>query len=246
MLARPQQSAQRVGMADDRTPPADLSDIDFWVFDLDNTLYSPAAGLFRQVDERMGSYIMGIEDVDAATARQIQKRYFHDHGTTLAGLMAHHGVQPAHFLDYVHDVDLSVLRPSDRLRDAIAALPGTRHIFTNADANYAERVLDAVGLSGLFSGITDIHATTYVPKPQQSAYDRLSVDIARFDPRRALFVDDMTRNLAPAHAMGIRTLWFDNGSESGDRQHDPAHVDHHITGDDVDVLADWLKGVKQR
>ena len=110
-------------MADTPSPPADLSQIDFWLFDLDNTLYSPAAGLFRQVDERMGRYIMELEGVDAVTARQIQKGYFHDHGTTLAGLMAHHGVTPAHFLDYVHDVDLSVLRPNQPLHDAIAALP---------------------------------------------------------------------------------------------------------------------------
>lgn len=232
----------------DPNPPHadDLSHIDTWLFDLDNTLYSPAAGLFHQVDERMGAYIMAIEDVDAAAARVIQKRYFHDHGTTLSGLMAHHGVAPDHFLDFVHDVDLSVLHPNAALYDAIAALPGTRHIFTNADVRYAERVLDAVGLSGLFSGITDIHATRYVPKPQQRAYDQLAIDIAGFDPTRAAFFDDMTRNLAPAHAMGIRTVWFDNGSESGNRDHHPDHVDHHITGDDVDVLADWLMGVTRR
>lgn len=212
--------------------------IDCWVFDLDNTLYPPAAGLFTQIDQRMGAYIMQIEGCDAVTARTIQKRYFHDHGTTLSGLMRHHGTDPDHFLDFVHDVDLSVLAPDPALRRAIAATGGHRHIFTNADANYAARVLGALGLADLFDDITDVRATGYIPKPAADAYRTLAERLPGFAPERTLFVDDMSRNLRPAHAIGITTVWLDNGSEAGDRDHHPAHVDHHI-----DALADWLMGV---
>lgn len=214
--------------------------ISHWIFDLDNTLYCPSLGLFDQIDQRMGQFISALEGCDAATARAIQKRYFHDHGTTLAGLMHHHGVAPEVFLAFVHDIDLSGLIPDPSLRAGLAALPGQRHIFTNADADYAVRVLEARGIADLFASIIDIRATGYIPKPQAAAYRTMASAIPGFAAQRSLFVDDMTRNLRPAKAMGMTTIWLANGSEAGDRDHDPAHVDHHI-----DDLATWLHGGAQ-
>lgn len=215
--------------------------IDCWIFDLDNTLYSPELGLFPRIDQRMGAFIMRTIGCDPVEARTIQKRYFHDHGTTLAGMMRHHGVGAEEFLSYVHDIDMSDIPADPALAAALAKLPGRRHIFTNADADYAERVLDKRGLLHLFDSVIDIRATNYLPKPEFAAYDCLSRLIEGFEPTRSLFVDDMSRNLRPAHAIGITTVWLDNGSESGNRDHDPAHVDHHI-----DDLTGWLKGVLQQ
>lgn len=214
------------------------SHIDCWIFDLDNTLYPPEVGLFAQIDRRMEAFIMGIARCDAGEARVIQKRYFHDHGTTLAGLMRHHGVEAETFLRYVHDVDMTAIGPDPRLTRALERLPGARHIFTNADADYARAVLDRRGIGHLFDGIVDIRATGYLPKPEFAAYERLRQLIPAFEPTRALFVDDMSRNLRPAHAMGITTVWLDNGSESGGRDHDPGHVDIHI-----DDLTGWLQSI---
>lgn len=216
------------------------SHIDCWIFDLDNTLYSPELGLFAQIDERMGAFIMREVRCDAVEARVIQKRYFHDHGTTLAGMMRHHGVAAETFLTFVHDIDMRHIPPDPALAAALARLPGRRHIFTNADADYAAKVLAKRGLAHLFDTIVDIRATDYLPKPEIAAYQRLAQLIDGFEPTRSLFVDDMTRNLRPAHTMGMTTVWLDNGSESGNRDHDPAHVDHHI-----DDLTDWLMGVTQ-
>jgi putative hydrolase of the HAD superfamily len=210
--------------------------INCWVFDLDNTLYLPDTKLFSQIDARMGKFIMHLVDCDAATARMIQKRYFHDHGTTLAGLMRHHDVEPEAFLAFVHDIDLSPLKPCPQLRDGLAALPGQRHIFTNADADYAHRVLAARGIADLFTQIVDIRATGYVPKPETAAYQALARLIPDFTPAQSVFVDDMTRNLRPAKALGMTTVWLANGSEAGERDHNPAHVDHHI-----DDLTTWLQ-----
>lgn len=214
------------------------SHIDCWIFDLDNTLYPPELGLFAQIDQRMGAFIMRTVGCDAVEARIIQKRYFHDHGTTLAGMMRHHGVTPEDFLTYVHDVDMTHIGEDAELTAALAALPGARHIFTNADADYAAKVLERRGIARLFDRIIDIRATGYLPKPEFTAYAALARLIPGFEPTRSIFVDDMTRNLRPAHAMGIRTVWLDNGSESGDRDHDAGHVDHHI-----DDLTRWLQGV---
>ncbi|NJS14514.1 MAG: pyrimidine 5'-nucleotidase [Sphingopyxis sp.] len=211
-----------------------LRQIDTWIFDLDNTLYPPSAELFPLIDARMGAFIARLLDCDLVEARRVQKQFFHDHGTTLVGLMRHHDVMPEEFLVDVHDIALDQLTPCTRLAASIAALPGRRIIFTNADADYAARVLDARGLGGLFEGICDIRATGYVPKPQAAAYDHL---LAAFDvdPTRSLFVEDMARNLSPAKALGMTTLWLDNGAESGHRDLNPAHIDYR-----ADDLADWL------
>lgn len=191
---------------------ARLAHIRTWIFDLDNTLYPASARLFDHIDRRMGSYIGERLGVDAVEARRIQKRYFHEHGTTLAGLMAEHDVDPHAFLEYVHDIEMEAIEHDAPLVAAIARLPGRKLVFTNADTPYATRVLGRLGLSDSFEAVHDIHAMDLKPKPQASAYAGLcaAYDI---DPAHALFAEDMARNLAPAKAIGMTTLWVDNGSE---------------------------------
>ena len=213
-----------------------LAAIDAWIFDLDNTLYPASASLFPQIDARMGAYIQRLLGVDKDEAWRVQKGFFHSHGMTLPGLMAHHGVDPRDFLADVHDVDVGVVAPHPELADLIARLPGRKFVFTNADAPYAARVLAQLGLSESFDALHDIHALEYVPKPQPSAYAGLcaAYDI---DPARAVFVEDMARNLVPAKAIGMTTVWIDNGSEQGpDERRD--HIDFTITD-----VASWLTGV---
>ena len=191
-----------------------LSHIDTWIFDLDNTLYPASCDLFAQIDQNMGQFIMDLLDVSAAEARVVQKGFFHAHGMTLRGLMNDHGVDPRTFLDKVHAIDLSPVAHDAELVAAMAALPGRKLIFTNADVDYAERVLEKLGLADAFEAIHDIHAGDYQPKPAALAYDQLCKTYA-IDPARALFVEDMARNLAPAKAIGMTTVWIDNGSEQG-------------------------------
>ena len=213
---------------------APIDHIDNWIFDLDNTLYPPSARLFDLIDDRMGAFIMRLLDVDAVEARRVQKQYFHDHGTTMAGLMRHHGVHPEDFLADVHDIALDRLSVDDRFRAGLARLPGRRLVFTNADADYAERVLKARGIADLFDGICDIRSTAYTPKPDPAAYAAMVAHLA-VDPATSLFVEDMARNLTPAKALGMTTVWLDNGSESGHRDHLPDHVDFHVSD-----ITDWL------
>lgn len=216
-----------------------LDHIDSWIFDLDNTLYPPSAALFDLIDARMGAFIMRLLNVDAAEARRVQKQYFHDHGTTMAGLMRHHGVDPERFLVDVHAIALDRIAPDARLRAGLARLPGRRLIFTNADADYAARVLDARGIADLFDGICDIRATCYTPKPDAQAYTMMVAHLG-IDPARSLFVEDMARNLTPAKALGMTTVWLDNGSESGHRDHLPDQVDFHVND-----ISDWLDALPE-
>ncbi len=214
-------------------PPA-FAHIRAWIFDLDNTLYPASADLFGLMDVRMTAYVaktLGLGDL--VEARRIQKSYFQQHGTTLAGLMASHAIDPHHYLADVHDIDLEVLTEDRRLAGLIARLPGRKLIFTNGDAPYAQRVLDKLGLGSTFEAIHDIHACAYRPKPETSAYQTMITSFG-IDPRASVFVEDMARNLAPAKALGMTTVWIDNGSEQG-HDADRSFVDHTITD-----LADWL------
>jgi putative hydrolase of the HAD superfamily len=214
-----------------------LAHIDTWIFDLDNTLYPARSNLFAQIDVKMGRYISDLLGVDAEAARVVQKNYFHSHGMTLRGLMDEHAVDPHHFLDFVHNIDVSVIEHDARLVESIAALPGRKLVFTNADIPFAARVLDRLGLAHAFEVIHDIHATGYLPKPDPRAYAGLC-DAYSIDPTRALFAEDMARNLPPAHAIGMTTVWIDNGSEQGPGADLAQYIDFEISD-----LSDWLHAV---
>ena len=215
-----------------------LAHIDTWIFDLDNTLYPARADLFGRIDRRMTAFIEQLLGVDAAEAHRVQKAYFMGHGTTLAGLMREHDVDPHAFLAYVHDVEMDVLEEDAPLAAAIARLPGRKLVFTNGDKPYALRVLDRLGLGGTFEAVHDLHAMDLVPKPNPSAYRGLC-DACGIAPERALFVEDMARNLAPAKAIGMATVWIDNGSEQapdGDR----SFIDYTVSD-----LASWLNDIME-
>lgn len=212
-----------------------LAHIRNWIFDLDNTLYPPGADLFGLIDARMGRYIGDFLKLDAIAARSVQKDYFLRHGTTLAGLMADHGVDPHHFLDFVHDIPLDRLSPDLEVIARIERLPGRRIVFTNGDARYAARVLDRIGLNGLFDAVYDIHRLDYRPKPLEAGYARMC-EVLKIDPSESLFVEDMARNLVPAKKLGMTTVWINNGSELGTEGVQRAMIDYEA-GD----LGTWLR-----
>jgi putative hydrolase of the HAD superfamily len=202
-----------------------LRHIDCWIFDLDNSLYPASTDLFALIDVKMGEYISRLLGCDREQARRVQKQYFREHGTTLAGLMAANGVDPHEFLDYVHDIDLARISADPELVSAIDSLPGRKFVFTNGDERYARRVLDKLGLGNLWDGLHDIHAMNYVPKPNPASYAAMC-ERHSIDPARAVFVEDMARNLAPAKALGMTTVWIDNGSDHGSHDADPAFIDY--------------------
>jgi putative hydrolase of the HAD superfamily len=208
-----------------------------WIFDLDNCLYPASSGLFALIDERMGAYIQRLLDCGPKEAKRVQKHHFHQHGTTLAGLMKEHGVDPHDFLDDVHRIPLDRVMRDERLGEALGRLPGRKFVFTNGDAPYARRVLEAIGVGDHFDELHDIHASSYRPKPDPHGYELLC-DRFGIDPRHALLVDDMVQNLGPAKALGMTTVWVDNGSERGEHGYDKAVVDDRITD-----VTEWLESI---
>jgi putative hydrolase of the HAD superfamily len=208
-----------------------------WIFDLDNCLYPASTGLFSLIDERMGAYIQRLLNCDPVEARTVQKHHFHTHGTTLAGLMKEHSVDPHQFLEEVHDIPLDRVDCDDRLMKVLPLLPGRRFIFTNGDEPYARRVLDRIGIGEHFENLHDIHASGYRPKPDPFGYQLLCERFG-IDPAHALLADDMVQNLAPAKALGMTTVWVDNGSERGNHNYDETVVDAR-----VENVGQWLEEI---
>ena len=205
-----------------------------WVFDLDNTLYPPAADLFGQMHPRMARFLMAELGVDEAEAGRLRDLYYHEHGTTLAGLIARHGTDPARYLAEVHDIDFSVLAPDPVLGDAIRALPGRRIVFTNGTRSYAGHVLDRLGFADAFAAVYGVEEAGHVSKPERAAFETVFA-LDGLDPARAAMVEDDVRNLAVPHGLGVRTVLL---------AHDPLpappppHVDH-VTAD----LAAFLRAL---
>jgi putative hydrolase of the HAD superfamily len=216
-----------------------------WVFDLDNTLYPRECNLFAQIDLLISDYMVAVTGLPYAQARALQKTYYHDHGTTLHGLMLHHGVDPDHFLKTVHAIDYSGVAAHPALAMALGALPGRKFILTNGDVGHARAVLERVGADGMFTDIFDIRSMGYKPKPLPEAYESFFAAHG-IDAKRAAMFDDLEKNLLVPHEVGMVTVHV---VASEDFEHDQVeswelgrttgpHV-HHTTDD----LAAFLRQV---
>jgi putative hydrolase of the HAD superfamily len=208
----------------------DFSHVDAWVFDLDNTLYPPSARLFDQIEVLMTRFVMQALEVDHATANHLRDHYWQTYGTTLAGLMREHDIDPGPYLDQVHDIELGHLTVDHDLRARIADLPGRKIIYTNGPQVHAERVTTARGLSGLFDAIYGVEHAGFLPKPERAAFE-VVFDLDGLEPSNAAMFEDDHRNLKAPHEMGMRCVLV--GPEHGE---DVDHI-HHQTED----LAAFLK-----
>ncbi len=203
--------------------PADqFAHVRVWVFDLDNTLYTPQVNLFGQMEALMTGFICENLGVDATEAARLRAQYWRDHGTTLSGLMLHHDVDADHFLDAVHRLDLSQLTPDPALRAGIAALRGRKIVYTNGSRGHARQVTRARGIEDLFDAMYGVEDAGYVPKPRAEAFAKVFTLDGVEAAKGAMFEDDV-RNLAAPHALGMRTVLVH-------AEDDAAHV-HHQTHD---------------
>lgn len=201
-------------------PKHAFSHVTTWVFDLDHTLYPPEMRLFDQIEDRMTRYVMREVGVDQAEADRLRATYWRDYGTTLAGLMRVHDIDPDPYLHEVHDIDFSVLDPDPQLADMIADLPGRKIVYTNGSASYARNVLAARGLSAPFEKIYGIEHAGYFPKPERMAFETVFAKDG-LDPTKAAMFEDDHRNLKVPHDMGLKTVLV-----APDAKDEP-HLQHH-------------------
>lgn len=229
-----------------------------WVFDLDNTLYPAECDLFAEIDTRMTDFVARYLDMERTAARTLQKSYYAQYGTTLSGLMHVHNLDPAEFLHYVHEIDLSPLPDLPHLRSAIAALPGRKFVYTNGSRRHAERVTEKMGLAHLFNDSFGIEEAAFRPKPHLDAYETFC-QRHTVRPDGAIFFEDLARNLKPAKSLGFTTVlvhsekdWSHEPIEArpagaGDAFGDdgPEHIDY-VTGDLAGFLETAVSSLNTR
>jgi len=208
----------------------DFSHVRDWVFDLDHTLYPASSQLFGQLDVKMERFLMRELGLAQPEAAKIRHSYWQNHGTTLAGLMHHHGTDPHVYLAEVQQIDFSVLTPNPSLREAIAALPGRKIVFTNGSRDYAQKATEALGINDVFEAHFGIDDADFICKPAPQAFDTIFAKANISHEQAAMFEDD-PRNLATPHALGLKTVLV--GPKKPAR-----HIHHH-----TDDLTAFLKQI---
>ena len=189
------------------------NNIDTWIFDLDNTLYSADSGIFQQVHELMGKFVSNHLNIGINEAKEIQKKYYKKHGTTLRGLMDNHGVEPDYFLSEVHKLDYSIVNANKELNVQLSKLNGKKIIYTNANMQHTLDVLERIELSNFFDEIFDIKMAKYVPTPEIAPYEQI-IKKYNLNPNSCAMFDDIAKNLVPAKNVGFTSIWIDAGYEN--------------------------------
>ena len=187
----------------------ELQSVKYWIFDLDNTLYSGKTKVFEQVDKKMSKYISEKLNISIIEAKKIQKNYFHEYNTTLNGMIKNHKIDANEFLEFVHDVDIDFLKKDLKLANELKKLVGKKIIFTNGSKKHAINVTQKIGIDQYFDDIFDIVDCAFVPKPSIEPYKKL-VEKHKIVPKLCVFIEDIARNLKPAYEMGMKTVWIEN------------------------------------
>jgi putative hydrolase of the HAD superfamily len=179
-----------------------------WIFDLDNTLHDARSRIFPAMHDQINAFLRRQFDVDEAGANTMREHFWRTYGTTLDGLVRHHGVQPRQFLAETHvfpELADLVIR-ENALKHALKRLAGTKLVFSNAPRHYVGQVLKAIGLERYFDAVYAIEDARYRGKPALHGFHFL-LRKHNLDPHRCAFIDDMPDNLRTAHRLGMSTVW---------------------------------------
>ncbi|MBL8050150.1 MAG: pyrimidine 5'-nucleotidase [Anaerolineales bacterium] len=200
-------------------------------FDLDDTLYPPSTGLWKNIKSRISLYMQERMNIPVDEVESLREKYFLQYGTTMRGLQAHHQIDTEDFLAFVHDLPLKdYLTPNLILRDTIASLPTVNLIFTNADIHHARRVLSVLELNDLFETIIDVNAISPYCKPMPESFQFAMNVAGETDPSKCVMIDDINRTTRAAKEQGLFSILYNQTFKDGD-------ADAHLT--------DWnqLKGI---
>ena len=179
-----------------------------WIFDLDNTLHDARARIFPAMHQQINAYLRRAFAVDEDGANAMRTHFWQRYGTTLNGLMRHHGTDPRHFLAETHVFpELADMVVSENaLHHALARLGGRKLMYSNAPRHYVEGVLRALGVGRFFDAVYTIEDARYRGKPALHGF-HLLLRKHDLDPHRCAFVDDALDNLRTAHRLGMSTVW---------------------------------------
>lgn len=176
-----------------------------FIFDLDNTLYPPNSSIWGQIDANISGFIMEYLGLERDEAFRVQKHYYEKYGTSLNGLIIEHGLDPNIYLPRVHNIDVSAIEYNAPLDEALTRITAPKYIFTSGTVAHAKNILGQLRLTHHFDGFFDIRASNFTPKPKQQAYDAFLAQCP-LDPKKAIFFEDLARNLEVPKQMGMTTV----------------------------------------
>ncbi len=194
-----------------------------WIFDLDDTLHNASAHIFPVMNRAMTQYIMDSLNLDETAAQQLRQHYWRIYGATLKGLMRHHGTDPHHFLAETHRLMHlpEMVIQVEHLRHMLKSLSGRKLVFTNAPREYAQRVLELLGIGDVFELIFSVESTRFHAKPSARGFQKLLKTI-KAKASDCIMLEDSLPALMTAKRLGMRTIWVSKKLQK------PNFVDYRI------------------
>jgi putative hydrolase of the HAD superfamily len=203
--------------------------IRYALFDLDDTLYPPAAGLMAALSERFTQCIAEQLEITLEQAEALRREYGKRYGSTTRGLALYHSVDIPEFLAKVHDLPIEeYLQPDPELGCLLDCIHAEKCVFTNAPEAYARRVLEVLGVADRFCRVFAIEFSDYQGKPDPATYE-LVMAALRVEDRELVMLDDVRANLFPAAQRGWTTVWV-NGRGKPANPQDLDGIDY-VVGD---------------
>ena len=229
-------------MSKEKNDPIYSYSFDYWIFDLDNTLYDIKLGLFKKVSKRITQYIINNFNISNEEALKLQREMYLKYGLTLRGLIIEKKMEPKGFLEFVHDVDFSELNKDMELKKLLNQLIGKKFIYTNASYKHAANILSCLDVFNDFDDIIDIENTDFIPKPNLESYKimRQKLSLNKNDFIKAIFVEDTVKNLIPAKKMGMTTIWIENEFNFKDYKNNFTYIDYSFKN-----IKSFLKFIKK-
>ena len=211
-----------------RPNPMNCDTYDYWIFDLDNTLYDIKLSLFKRVSIRITQFIINYFGITKNEALKLQRELYLKYGLTLRGLIVEKKIEPQDFLKYVHDVEFPELKIDNELKSLLSKLKGKKYVYTNASYQHAKNILKLLGVMEEFEYILDIEATDFIPKPNIESYQimKKKLCLKNKDMDKAIFIEDTARNLVPAKNLGMSTVWMENSFNANDFKKNFTYIDY--------------------
>jgi putative hydrolase of the HAD superfamily len=195
--------------------------------DLDETVYPTACGVWEAISERMEQYMHDRLNLNWEEIPELRKSLYQQYGTTLRGLQLTRHIDEREYVDFVHNVPLKqFLTPDPELREVLQSYTQRKVIFTNADRNHAQRVMEILQISDCFDDLIDIFDIAPYCKPMPESFQIALKHAGESDPRQCIFIDDSPHNLAGARALGFTTIQV--GSPKPGYRHPEAQAHAYI------------------
>ena len=213
-----------------------INEYDYWIFDLDNTIYDFHLGLFRRISQRMTEYIKNFFNLNHEDALNLQKNMYKKYGLTLRGLIIEKNIDPEPFLNYVHDVGFDDLKTDYELKELLSKINGQKLIYTNASYHHAKNILKSMGIFEEFEIIFDIKDANYIAKPNYKSYEMMKdkFGLNNNNINRSIFFEDTAKNLKPASELGMGTVWIENDFNRKEADIYQQYID--FTGSDIKTI----------